>query len=164
MNQAAIEVFVEELGIQLELEMAAPRMVGRALGWLLVCEPPEQSAAELAESLQASKGSISTATRVLLRMGLVERVRFRGERFDRFRARPEVWDEFLWRQEQFTEPRRVLRMGLDALSDEPAARRARLEELDSIYAWWEERIPKLCEEYLRDRRRARSQDEGRGDR
>lgn len=49
-------------------------MVGRALGWLLVCEPPEQSAAELAETLQASKGSISTATRVLLRLGFIERV------------------------------------------------------------------------------------------
>jgi DNA-binding transcriptional ArsR family regulator len=152
MNQAAIERFVEELGILLELEAGTPRMVGRALGWLLVCDPPEQSAAELAEMLQASKGSISTATRVLLRMGLVERVRFRGERFDRFRVQPEAWDEFFWRDEQFKTPRRVLRLGLDALIKEPPARRARLEELDALYAWWEKRIPSLREEYLAERR------------
>jgi hypothetical protein len=157
MDQLAIERFVEELGVLLELEAGTPRMVGRALGWLLVCDPPEQSAAELAEVLQASKGSISTATRVLLRIGFIERVRFRGERFDRFRARPEAWDEFFWRQEQFIAPRRVLRLGLDALADEPRARRARLEELDSIYAWWEERMPRLREEYVRDRDRARGQ-------
>ena len=48
MNQAAVERFVEELGVLLEMQVAAPRMVGRALGWLLVCDPPEQSAAELA--------------------------------------------------------------------------------------------------------------------
>ena len=140
--------------MQFELEAGAPRMVGRVLGWLLVCDPPEQSAAEIAERLQASKGSISTATRVLLRMGMIERVRLRGERFDRFLARPEAWDEYLWREDQFTAPRRVLRLGLEALADAPVKRRARLEQLDSIFAWWEQRLPKLREEYVADRRRS----------
>jgi DNA-binding transcriptional regulator GbsR (MarR family) len=152
-NQALAERFVEELGMLIELEAGAPRMVGRILGWLLVCDPPEQSAAELAESLQASKGSISTATRVLLRMGLIERVRHRGERFDRFRAQPEAWDEILWREEQFSTPRRVVQIGLEALADEPPARRRALEEMDAIYAWWERRIPALKEEYLSARGR-----------
>jgi DNA-binding transcriptional regulator GbsR (MarR family) len=160
MDKARAERFVEELGMQLELEAGAPRMVGRTLGWLLICEPSAQSAADLAESLQASRGSISTATRTLLTMGLIERVRLRGERFDRFQARPEVWDEFLWRPEQFSEPRRVVRLGLEALADEPASRRAALEELDALYAWWEERIPKLREEYLRDRGRRRTKTKG----
>jgi DNA-binding transcriptional regulator GbsR (MarR family) len=156
MNQAAIERFVEELGVLLEMEAGAARMVGRVLGWLLVCEPPEQSAADLAQALRASKGSISTATRVLLRTGLIERVRVRGERFDRFVAKPEGWDEFLWRQERFSEPRRVLKTGLDALAGEPDVRRRRLEELDALYAWWEQRIPELREEYLAERQRARA--------
>jgi hypothetical protein len=154
MNEPGIERFIEELGMQFELEAGAPRMVGRVLAWLLVCDPPEQSAAEVARRLQASKGSISTATRLLLRMGLIERVRVRGERFDRFVAHPEAWDEYLWRAEQFSAPRRVLRMGLDALATEPPARRARLEELDSMYAWWQQRIGKLHQEYLADRRGA----------
>jgi DNA-binding transcriptional regulator GbsR (MarR family) len=155
MYDAEVDRFMEELGVLLEFEIGTPRMVGRTLGWLLVCDPPEQSAAELAEMLHASKGSISTATRVLLRQGFIERVRFRGERFDRFMARPEAWDDFFWRTEQFEAPRRVLRLGLDALADEPAERRARLEELDALYAWWEQRLPKLREEWLADRRRAR---------
>jgi DNA-binding MarR family transcriptional regulator len=155
-EQLGIERFVEELGMQLELEAGAPRMVGRVLGWLLVCEPPAQSAAELAEFLQASKGSISTATRVLLRMGLIVRSHARGERFDRFRALPEAWQEHLWRDEQFAAPRRVLRLGLEALADEPADRRARLEELDAIYAWWERRLPQLREEFFAERGRSGS--------
>jgi MarR family len=153
LDELGAERFIEELGMQLELEAGAPRMVGRVLAWLLVCDPPEQSAADLAERLHASKGSISTATRVLLRLGLIERVRLRGERFDRFIARPQAWDDYLWREEQFSAPRRVLGLGLDALADEPPARRARLQELDSIYAWWQQRIGKLHEEYLADRRR-----------
>jgi DNA-binding transcriptional regulator GbsR (MarR family) len=155
MNEDKAHQFVEELGVSLERDIGAPRMVGRVLAWLHVCERPEQSAAELAESLDASRGSISTATRALLTMGFIERVRLRGERFDRFRVRPEVWDQFVWRTEQFSEPRRVVRLGLEALADEPPERRRALESIDALYAWWEERIPKLHEEYLRDRQRAR---------
>jgi hypothetical protein len=154
-NQALVERFVEELGMLLELEAGAPRMVGRTLGWLLVCDPPEQSAAELAGTLEASKGSISTATRVLVRMGMIERVRRRGERFDRFRALPDAWDEFLWREDQFSGPRRILRIGLEALADEPPSRRDALEQLDAVYAWWERRIPRLRAEYLAGRERER---------
>jgi DNA-binding transcriptional regulator GbsR (MarR family) len=154
MKSALLEKFVEELGVLLEVEAGTPRMVGRALGWLLVCDPPEQSATELAEMLQASKGSISTATRVLLRMGLIGRVRRRGERFDRFCAQPQAWDEFFWREDQFKTPRRVLERGLEALADEPPARRLRLQELDALYAWWERRMPALREEYLEERRLA----------
>ena len=142
--------------MQFELEAGAPRMVGRVLGWLLACDPPEQSAAELAHSLQASKGSISTATRVLLRMGLIERTRIMGERFDRFSALPDAWEKYLWREDQFDAPRRVLQVGLAALADEPPARRARLEALDWIYAWWQQRLPALHEEYLAARAQNKS--------
>lgn len=156
MNQAQAMRFVEEVGVMLELEAGTPRMVGRILGWLLICDPPEQSASDLAEALQASKGSISTATRVLLRLGFVERVRFPGERFDRFRSQPEAWDEFFWREDQFSGPRRIFRMGLELLGDEPSERRKRLQALDDLYAWWEERMPALQEEYLADKERRRT--------
>ena len=36
-------------------------MAGRMRGWLLICDPPEQTAAELADALQASRGAISGA-------------------------------------------------------------------------------------------------------
>jgi DNA-binding transcriptional regulator GbsR (MarR family) len=153
-NDRVAERFIEQLGMQFELEFGAPRMVGRVLGWLLVCDPPEQSSAELAQRLEASKGSISTATRLLLTWGMIERVRMRGERFDRFVVRPDAWEDYIWREDQFEAPRRVLSVGIEALSDEPPERRARLAELDSMYAWWEHRIPTLRQEYLAERGRA----------
>jgi hypothetical protein len=48
----------------------------------------------------------------------------------------------------------VLRLGLDALADESEERRARLEELDAMYSWWEQRLPGLREEYLAERKQA----------
>ena len=42
--------FVEEVGLLFE-HAGLPRMAGRILGWLLICDPPHQSPGELAEVL-----------------------------------------------------------------------------------------------------------------
>ena len=43
-------------------------MVGRVLGYLLVCEPRDQTIAELSEALLASRSAITGALNVLERM------------------------------------------------------------------------------------------------
>ena len=43
-------------------------MVGRVLGYLLVCEPRDQSIAELSEALLASRSAITGALDVLERI------------------------------------------------------------------------------------------------
>jgi len=71
-RQAEVKRFVEEVGISFE-DMSLPRMAGRILGWLFISDPPYQSIGELAEALMASKGSISTMTRLLTQLNLIER-------------------------------------------------------------------------------------------
>ncbi len=60
-------------------------MVGRLLGYLAVCDPPEQSIAELAEALLASRSAIAGAVNALETLDLVRRSRAAGERMDRVR-------------------------------------------------------------------------------
>jgi DNA-binding IclR family transcriptional regulator len=138
--------FVDGTGAWVARSYGLPRMTGRALGWLLVCDPPEQTAAQIAEALEASAGSISTATNMLVRMKLVERLHIRGERADRFRIRPGAWDDQV-RDAGIEEARALLGLGLEALAAEPAGRRARLEELDTFYAWWQTRMEAIYEEW-----------------
>ena len=138
--------FVDELGSWASKAYGLPRMTGRVLGWLLVCEPPEQTAAQLAEVLEASTGSISTATTMLVRLRLVERLHIRGERADRFRIRSGAWDDQV-RDPGIDAARAVLALGLDALAGETPARRARLEELDAFYAWYQARMNELYDEW-----------------
>jgi DNA-binding transcriptional regulator GbsR (MarR family) len=138
--------FVDAMGTWLAKSYGMPRMTGRVLGWLLVCDPVEQTAADLAAALEASTGSISTATGMLVRAGLVDRLRVRGERADRFRFRPGAWDDQL-RDQASEEARGLLALGLEALAGEPDWRRARLEEVDAFYAWWESRVPGLWDEW-----------------
>jgi len=138
--------FVDATGDWWAKSYGMPRMTGRVFAWLLVCDPAEQTAAQLAEALEASKGSISGATGMLVRAGLADRLHVRGERADRFRIRPEAFDE------QLADPgsahaRTLIAQGLEALKDEPPARRARLEDVDLFYAWWQSRVPRLIEEW-----------------
>jgi DNA-binding transcriptional regulator GbsR (MarR family) len=138
--------FIDAIAAWAARSYGVPPMTGRVLAWLLVCDPPEQTAAELAEALDASKGSISTATGLLIRARLVDRLHIRGERADRFRIRPGAWDDQV-RDQGADEARALLAQGLEALADAPAARRQRLEELDAFYAWWQSRMPALWDEW-----------------
>ena len=139
--------FVDATGAWISRSVGMPQMTGRVLGWLLVCDPVEQTAAQLAEALDASKGSISGATGMLVRAGLVERLRLRGERADRFRLRQGAWDDQLRDQPATDEARALIARGLHALAGEPPARRARLEELDEFYEWWQSKGQELFDEW-----------------
>lgn len=83
-------VFVEEFGVMMD-RMGSTRMLGRVWGALMVADPPEMSAEELAEFLQASRGSISHATRQLVELGIIRRVSRPGVRRDYFRIRENAW-------------------------------------------------------------------------
>lgn len=142
--------FVEEVGLFLE-EGGRPRMAGRVVGWLLICDPPEQSAADLAAVLRASKGSISTATRLLVQARLIDRVALPGERRDYFRIRPDAWSERLRTAvAALTAFRLLTERGLALLADAPPARRDRLLAVHDFYAWFEREWPALFERWQRE--------------
>jgi hypothetical protein len=70
-----------------------PRTAGRILGWLMICEPPEQSSSDLADALQVSAGSVSAISRQLVQLGLADRVTYPGDRASYFRLHEHVWVE-----------------------------------------------------------------------
>lgn len=87
-----------------------------------------------------------------MRAKLVDRLHVRGERADRFWLRPEAWDEQVRDQSALQDARVLFAQGLQALADEPATRRDRLEELDAFCAWWQSRVPALWEEWQQYKR------------
>src|ERR1700758_1790323 len=112
--------FVDAAGLWVAKSYGMPKMAGRVLGFLMVCDPVEQTAAQLAEAMDASKGAMSGATGWLVRTKLLERLHVRGERADRFRIRPEAWAEQLRAQGSLREARALLAQGLEALAGAPA--------------------------------------------
>lgn len=89
--------YIERWGMLFEV-LGGTRMMGRILGWLLVCEPPEQSAADIAVSVNASAGTVSTSTRTLVQASMIERVGVPGKRSAHFRVKPGMWANLLQRR------------------------------------------------------------------
>ncbi len=135
--------WVERLSMVLERD-GLPRMAGRIFGWLLVCDPPEQSMEQLAAAVQGSKASMSTMTRLLVQSVLVEKVRQPGARRDVFRIRPGQWRQ-LWqaRLQMLRETTDLTAQGLELLRQRPPAVRARLEELHHQYRFIQDHLPAL---------------------
>lgn len=135
--------FVEEVGLLFEAT-GFPRMAGRIFGWLLISNPPYQSPGELVKVLQASKGSISTMTRLLEQLGLIERVSLPGHRRDYFRIKLNAWLELTKRRmAQITAFRQIAQRGLDLLEGQDDQLRQRLQEMQDVHAFFEAELPLL---------------------
>jgi DNA-binding transcriptional regulator GbsR (MarR family) len=120
------------------------RTAGRILGWLMICEPRDQSSSALAAALAVSAGSVSTITRQLLRMGLVDRVTYPGDRASYFRLHGGVWltviDAAL---EEIRGLRALAEAGREVL---PATGADRVQELWEMTGFMLEEWPRLMEQ------------------
>jgi DNA-binding transcriptional regulator GbsR (MarR family) len=141
--------FVEAVGSLLE-DLGSPRMAGRILGWLMVCEPELQTAAEIGEALRASKGSVSTMTRQLLQSGAIERVRRPGERAACFRcARRDPSELFRRKIALFDRLARTSRQGLELLAAAPPDRREPLCRLHEFHLFLQQEATGVLERWER---------------
>lgn len=137
--------FIEDISLYLE-QMGLPRMAGRVVGVLLIANPPEQSITDLAQVLQASKSAISTSTRLLGEMGLIERAPSPRPRQVAFRFKPGGWLAFVRMQLRLMSMlHQVTEQGLEVLKEEPPQLRERLQEAHDMFSRIEEELPALLE-------------------
>ncbi len=145
-------MYVEKVGLYFE-QLTLPRMAGRIFGWLLISEAPLVSMNELVSVLQASKSSISSMTRLLIQIELVELVSLPGERRDYYRIAALAWANSLKeRLAQAHAFRMLADEGLALLAESLPERRARLEEMRDLYAFLEVELPRLMERWQASRK------------
>jgi len=143
--------FVEEMGRFLASLGMTP-MAGRMWGWLLICEPTDQTAAEIAEALHASRGAISGTARLLANAGLIRRTTRPGDRREYFSAPAEALDSMLMSAASlYREMRRIAERGLAAIEDRPAESKARLQEFRDVMGFVEVEVPRVIARFLADR-------------
>jgi len=137
--------FVEDISLYFE-QMGLPRTAGRVLGVLLISDPPAQSLTDLTELLQASKSSISTTTRLLIEMDLIERVPSPVPRQVYFQFKSGGWTVFIrQRLRLWASLHQIAEQGLELLQGQDPALHERLQEAHDMFSLIEEELPALLE-------------------
>lgn len=128
----AVERFIERLGVASQAE-GLPRIAGRVLAYLLVSGRP-CGFDELARGLRISRASVSTNTRLLESLGVVERVTRPGARGDFYELGEDPFGRLV--QRAVRRLHRMKQLLADARQSFPAsqaAAAARLAEMEAFY-------------------------------
>jgi MarR family len=121
-----------------------PPMAGRMWAYLAICEPPEQTAAMIAERLHASRGSVSGMARLLEQIGIIRRSTKPGDRREYFSIPPDA----LHRLGEIAvvrlrETRELADAGLALIADRPPKSQARLRDVRDFYGFFEREWPAI---------------------
>lgn len=127
--------------------LGVTRSSGQIFGYLMACDPAEQSASDIAAGTGMSRGSVSSGARMLVQLGAIEERHRVGDRKTYYRLRSGWW----------VQAATTKMAGFDRLADE--ARRIRaagsvtrtdgLDELIAFSRFWSEEIPKLRQRWER---------------
>jgi len=106
----------------------------------------------------ASKGSISTTTRLLMQIGLLERFFIPGHRHDHFRLREDALQRTIQHglEDEIKLFLNIAHKGLGLMKDEASVRRQWLEEMYDRYTFLEREFPVLMERWQRERGASRA--------
>ena len=156
-QQTEKQQFVEDFGLFFE-QVGMPRMAGRILGQLLLSNPPHQSMDELSAVLPASKGSVSTMTRLLIQIGLIERISLPGVHHDYFRIGRGALQHLLkQRAGQVTMLRQLAERALKLIGEEASLSRQSLLEMRDMYIFFEREFGTLVERWEQEYNNIRKQ-------
>jgi hypothetical protein len=140
--------FADEMGMVLS-GMGLPAAFGKLMGWLLICDPPQQTSTQLVEALGLSKGSGSTGMRALEQLGMVRRVPVRG-RGHAYEMLPDALVRTVDARRLYMVIHDVMQRGIDVLGgDEHLPRVQRLRVTRDFYAFVAERVLQLIDEFAR---------------
>lgn len=130
-------VWVERVAKYCADQDGLPLIAGRVLGWLLICDPPEQSAGQVAEAIGASRASLTTNLRLLGSVGFVSQVTKPGDRTVYYRVDDDAWETVVRRQiASLASFGDIMRDGL-AVTGRSTRRSSRIRAAHEVFSWME---------------------------
>jgi hypothetical protein len=130
-------VWVERVAKYCADQDGLPLIAGRVLGWLLICDPPEQSAGQIADAIGASRASLTTNLRLLGSVGFVSQVTKPGDRTVYYRVDDDAWESVVRRQiASLASFGDIMRDGL-TVTGRSARRSSRIRAAHEVFSWME---------------------------
>lgn len=128
-----VDHFIEQMGMITQSE-GMPRISGKILGLLLIEDGPF-SFGEIAQRLEISRGSVSTNTRLLESLGIIDRVSKMGDRCDYFQLASDPYTKLLKGSSQRMEKSiTVVQEARAELPNSWKSSQTRLENLENFYS------------------------------
>ena len=137
-EQAKIQDWVEQVAAAFAQHFGLPPITGRILGWLLICDPPEQSAGEIAGAIGASRASLTTSMRLLTAGDLVRRRHRPGERTTYFRIDDDAWEKVIRQRIAGMASLREITQDAMALLGPDSDRASRVRAAHAFFGWLSE--------------------------
>lgn len=140
--------FIEKFGFFIEKSGSFPRIAGKIFAYLLICDPPEQTQQEIAETLNIAKGSASTMIKLLTKSEIVDEFTKSNFRSKFYRIREGGWERlFLTRLQRVAVVRNLLKEGKGLLNRKPQNLSKRINDLDKLYLFFEKELPNIISKY-----------------
>ncbi|MCB5161689.1 GbsR/MarR family transcriptional regulator [Marinomonas algarum] len=137
-----VDSFIEQMGMITQSE-GLPRIAGKIIGLLLIESGPF-SFSDIAARLQISRGSVSTNTRLLENLSVIERVSKLGERGDFFQMSQDPYMKLLQgSMQRMSKASQTIKEARNALPDSWQASQKRLEALEQFYTEYLKSTQKL---------------------
>jgi DNA-binding MarR family transcriptional regulator len=150
--------FIGRFGLFYEMA-GQQRIAGMIVGWLMICDPPQQSITALADTLDVSKASVSTVIRQLQQIMQVERHPMPDTRQHYYRlSGGGNWAQILQNRWQFMSlGRRISQDGLALVADDPQ-RSERIQEYVDFLSFMEEELGEAVSTRWQEFRRKKHQE------
>jgi DNA-binding transcriptional regulator GbsR (MarR family) len=116
-------------------EWGLPPITGRILGWLMICDPREQSAGQIADAIGASRASLTSNMRQLVAAGFVRRRSRPGERTAYYWVEDDAWQKVI--QHRFAGMAAFEDIAADGLElvGRTSPQAARMKSAQEAFAW-----------------------------
>jgi len=140
--------FIDGVAAYYQMNDGMPLARGRLIGWLVICDPPTQSARSLSAKVGCDESDVDYILGLLVPSGVLQRS-----------EAPDP-DDFLVKMDDTAWPERVkavfanipvfheiLQQGCEALAEAPAERRRRIESMERLFGYLSVEIPAVIEAY-----------------
>ncbi len=145
--EAKIHEIIEKWGVYYKRTGHQP-MIGRLTAYLMIVDPPHQTFEEIVSSLQASKSSVSNALTLMSHLGMVDYIKFSGDRKRYFRLSSHIWSRFFESVEKEIQGfREMLAEVLEVRGDNNPGFTRELNNLLKLLAVFETEFPRLLTEW-----------------
>ena len=124
--------WVERVSMYLARD-GVPPIAGRVLGWLMVCDPPEQSAGQISDAIGASRASLTSNLRLLTTMGFLTSRTRPGNRTTYYRMADDAWSVVVRRQVEAMAS--FLELSRDGITLAGAGNAGRVRQAHRTFEW-----------------------------